>query len=87
MTSKYDPLTEYLLGFSSDKREVTVTFKKLESILGFALPKSAIDYQQWWANPSGADSHVQAQGWIGAGFKVDTVKLKKPGGWVRFVRV
>ena len=46
MSSKYDRLTEHLQELGGDTREVMLTFQKLESILGFTLPKSAIDYHQ-----------------------------------------
>ena len=87
MTSKYDRLTEHLNRLPDNPREVTLTFKNLELVLGFALPKSAIDYRQWWENPSDTKNRSQARAWTAAGYKVDTVQLKKPGGWVRFIRI
>jgi len=87
MASKYDPLAEHLLALSSNTDEITLTFQQLESVLGFVLPKSAVDYRQWWENPSNARNRPQAAAWARAGFKVDNVLLNKPGGWVRFRRL
>jgi len=87
VTSKYERLTNHLQDISGDSLEVTLTFKKLESILGFTLPISATDYRQWWGNTSDSKGRSQAQSWKEAGFKVDSVQLKKPGGWVRFKRI
>ena len=84
MTSKYEKLSEYLRGLPADTREVTLSFKQIESILDNALPKSAIDYRQWWANQLDSKNRPQAHAWMGAGFKVSNVQLKKPGGWVCF---
>jgi len=86
LASKYDRLTQHLNSISSNVREVTITFKELEGILGFVLPKSAVEYRQWWENPKESKGRSQAQAWIEAGFKVDSVRLQKPGGWASFIR-
>lgn len=84
---KYGALRDHLAAIPRDVREITLSFKQLEEILGFQLPKSAVDYRQWWENPTEPAGRSQAEAWIGAGFKVDSVQLRKPGGWVRFHRV
>ena len=83
---KYDPLEEHLSEIPKDKIEVTLTFRQMETILGFKLPSSAVDYRQWWENPTDSKGRSQAAAWIGAGFLVDSVQLKRQGGWVRFRR-
>jgi hypothetical protein len=84
---KYESLQKHLALLPKDVREVTLTFDQLEEMLGFKLPKSAVDYRQWWENPSDPTCRPQAQAWIGAGFHVASVALRKPGGWVHFQRV
>jgi hypothetical protein len=86
MTSKYDALNKYLHLVSPAARDVTLTFKQIEGLVGSVLPKSATDYRAWWGNQVDTTSRPQAAAWIGAGFLVDSVQPKKPGGWVRFKR-
>ena len=83
---KYDALKEHLLTISHDRKEITLSFRQLEAILGFELPKSTVDYRQWWGNQRDAGSRSQATAWLAAGFEVDGVQLRKPGGSVRFRR-
>jgi hypothetical protein len=76
MSSKYDPLYDYLKCLPADMRDKTLTFAALEEILGFMLPNSAYKYQAWWSNPSSEnDRHVHARAWLVAGWKVDTINL------------
>jgi len=85
MSSKYDPLYDYLKHLPADLQEKTMTFSTIEEVVGFRLPNSAYRYQAWWANPSSEDdSHVHARAWLGAGWKVETLNLS--GKWVRFQR-
>ena len=51
----------------------TLSFEKIEMILGFKLPKSAYKYSAWWSNHIG--SHTQAHSWIDAGYKTQSVEL------------
>ena len=84
---KYGPLKDYLSAISSDVREISLSFDQLAEILGFELPKSAIDYRQWWENPREPAGRSQAEAWLGAGFRVESVQLRKSGGWVQFRRL
>ena len=68
MTSKYDPLKDYLNGLPSGKSRKWMTFDAIEKILGFKLPSSAYDYKMWWNNESGDSTHSHAQSWMKAGF-------------------
>ena len=86
VTMKYDPLKKHLLEIPNDKNEDTLTFRQLEAMLGFELPKSAIDFRQWWGNQTDTKGRSQAAAWITAGFEVESVQLRSPGGWVRFRR-
>jgi len=61
---KYAPLYEYL--HVKDDSHIALSFGEIETILGFALPKSAYTYPMWWT-PGG--SHTQCQSWISAGYR------------------
>ena len=83
MAGKYTPLKNYLTALSPDQRDVMLSFIQIERILDDKLPPSAYKYQAWWANQK-KGSHVEAQAWLDAGWKVDTVKFKEKR--VRFRR-
>jgi len=55
---KYESLKEHLLAILKDKREVTLSFRQLEVVLGFEFPNSAVDYRLWWIKN---DIHVAFQ--------------------------
>src|SRR5262245_40496789 len=68
---KYTPLTDYLKEINLDR--VQMTFKEVEEVLQFSLPKSARTHRPWWANTRG--SHVQSGAWLDAGFETENVSL------------
>ena len=74
MTTKYEPLERHLRGLdrSSDH---TLTFAKIESILGGALPNSARNHPAWWANQRGP-GHSQTHSWMNAGWHSGKLDLK-----------
>jgi hypothetical protein len=76
---RYGPLADYLA--SRSDRSLTLRFGDIEQIISGALPRSAHDHRPWWAN----SGNTQAQGWLRAGYEVDTVDLR--GEWVRFRKV
>lgn len=78
--SKYNPLYDYLV--SLDKHEWNTTFKEIENITKFKLPKSAYTYSARWANE--ATTHSHANSWLKAGWTTNNVN--PAGGRVRFVR-
>jgi hypothetical protein len=80
MASKYAPLRRWLESTTGER--LRLTFSEVEAILGFELPKSAKTYAQWWANIGG--SHVQAEAWVGAGWRTSQVDV--PGARVTFER-
>jgi len=86
MASKYEPLGLYLRSIDSAVKEVTLTFSKIQELLGFPLPASASTYRPWWANQKDVKNRPQAKSWISAGFNVDTAYLDGSLGWVRFRR-
>ena len=74
--AKYDALKCYLS--VCRQNEVTLSFSRIEEILGSSLPSSAYTYQAWWAN----GGHSQANAWLSCGFTVG--KLDLPGKTVTF---
>lgn len=69
--SRYEKLSTFLS--SRDISTLNMTFRELEELLGFSLPSSAYNYQQWWANnPSpGRQSHS----WLSVGWKTENLDL------------
>jgi hypothetical protein len=68
---KYAPLKEFL-----EKQriaEVPMTFAKIEKILAFPLPDSAVEHRPWWANE--ARGHVHAKSWLDAGYETAKVDM------------
>jgi hypothetical protein len=78
--SKYEPLKRYLSEHGG--AEVVMSFRDVEAILGFALPRSARRYPAWWSNNVG--THVNAAAWREAGWKTSRIDLG--GERVVFVR-
>ena len=80
--SKYAPLAALLRGSPSER--VTLRFDQIDALLPSPLPGSARAHRQWWENNEGW-SHSQARnGWLAAGWAVETVTLRH--GLVTFVR-
>jgi hypothetical protein len=74
--AKYNPLRKYLKAMTPDVSDITLTFAKVEIVLGRSLPASARDYREWWGNENNPTSHVQACAWMRAGWSVDGVDLE-----------
>lgn len=72
--SSYAPLTEYLRDRAGTSWEAS--FGEIERILGRSLPKSAYQYQAWWANQSGP-GHSQTKGWKAAGWRTARLDLER----------
>ena len=69
---KYTPLQDHLKALPPSKTSVTLRFSEIEKVIKAKLPKSASEYQEWWANQSYGS---QAPSWLGAGFLVDSVDV------------
>ncbi len=81
--SKYAPLYLYLKAIPPETRDITLTFSQIEGILNDDLPASALKHQEWWANET-YSTHTQAENWIGACWRVESVDLTNRS--VRFLR-
>jgi hypothetical protein len=79
--AKYDPLSTFLKTVTD--RSVSLTFARIEEILGDALPPSATNHRAWWANESDG-KHVHASAWLRAGWEVEALDQER--GLVTFRR-
>jgi hypothetical protein len=79
-TLKYEPLAEHLASLPSMQKRVVLSFQKIESILGAALPASARRYEEWWIGGRRwtrvENSQVQERAWHGVGWSVEDVDPK-----------
>ena len=87
MKHKYEPLDLHLRSLGRSLREVTLSFRDLERVLGAVLPPSAKTYRAWWGNQQNVKNRPQAAAWMSTAFRVDAVHPVTAGGWVRFERV
>ena len=79
--TKYGPLQDYL--GESPARQLTLSFSKIEEIIGDSLPDSAWRHRAWWGNDH-SGYHPHAQAWLTAGWRVEEVDQVE--GHVTFVR-
>lgn len=62
MPTKYQPLFDFLAEATDD--EVVLSFTEIATMIGGALPESAILRPAWWANQSFAQVRTwRAMGW------------------------
>jgi hypothetical protein len=80
---KYEPLREFLTGMPLGQKQVTLGFRRLEELLGDALPPSAMTYEQWWRGgrvkrgriDANWQDQVQQRAWEDAGWTVEDLDL------------
>ena len=81
---KYTPISEFLDAQPLKNIALTLSFSRIERMLGSPLPENAVRDPEWWANEYSPTGHVQARAWLGSGWIVDEVDLAAK--WVSFVR-
>lgn len=86
MSGKYEPLENFLKQQPKSLNAITLSFHEMEKLLRVPLPASAYKHAPWWANQSNFKIRPQAKAWMDAGFKVESFKLDKNSGFVRFHR-
>lgn len=69
--SKYEALPQFLA--RADRAVRRMSFKEIEGILGFKLPKSAYEHEAWWSNNATGHSHARA--WLELGWRTEAVDL------------
>ena len=78
---KYEPLKRHLeAAYGLD--HLRLAFDEIETVLGFALPRSAREHQAWWSNTR--IGHTHAAAWLDAGWKTSALDLS--GRRVTFLR-
>jgi len=80
--SKYSGLTGYLKFRGSFTNVVTLSFARIDGIVGDNLPMSAYRNQRWWDN---SPSSPRARAWLDAGWEIEETNLKE--GYVVFRKV
>lgn len=70
--SKYEPLPQFLDSAGGNAHRMS--FKEIERVLGFKLPKSAYEHEAWWSNNATGHSHARA--WLKFGWRTGAVDLK-----------
>jgi hypothetical protein len=73
-SSKYAPLSMFLARRAKYANYVTLSFSRIEDIIGDELPSSALNQRQWWNNNIGR-SHSES--WLTVGWAVEDVSLGK----------
>ena len=79
--AKYDGLARLLRDLSGSRAQLT--FETIAAAVPGGLPPSAYRYAAWWSNEA-RGSHVEAQAWMEAGWRVEELDLA--GRTVTFVR-
>jgi hypothetical protein len=82
--AKYEPLGAFLEGLPKGQKQVTLGFRRIESLLGEALPDSARAYEQWWRGgrvrrgriDANWQDQVQQRAWESAGWTIDELDLR-----------
>ena len=69
--SKYETLPQFLA--QAGRSIHRMSFREIEGVLGFKLPKSAYEYEAWWSNTAAGHSHAQA--WLKFGWRTEAVDL------------
>lgn len=80
---KYEPLGTFLSELPRGQKQVTLSFKRIEAMLGEPLPASALEYEQWWHGghvkrgriDANWQDQVQQRAWEDAGWTVDELSL------------
>jgi hypothetical protein len=69
--SKYEALPQFLR--RTDRSLQRMSFRQIEGVLGFKLPKSAYEHEAWWSNNATGHSHARA--WLKFGWRTEAVDL------------
>ncbi|MEO8812036.1 MAG: hypothetical protein ABI376_03875 [Caulobacteraceae bacterium] len=71
MTSKYDPLGDYLRG--QPTAEAPMSFSDIEKVIGASLPPKAVNHPAWWSNNT--SNNTMTRVWLEAGFRSERVNV------------
>ena len=68
---KYEPLGQFLR--KQRTKEVPLTFREIEKIIGAKLPPNSQHYRAWWSN--NPNNNVMTKVWLSAGFESTQVDM------------
>jgi hypothetical protein len=69
--SKYEALPQFLA--KAEGTAHRMSFREIEGVLGFKLPKSAYEHEAWWSN--NATGHSHARSWLKFGWRTESIDL------------
>jgi hypothetical protein len=72
--SKYNYLGTYLANRARYSNHVTLTFNRIEEIIGERLPLSAYYHKHWWSNTR---NRSPSEFWLTVGWNVHDINLEK----------
>jgi len=72
--TKYSPLNRYLIRRAKYTNQATLSFARIEGIIGDNLPFGAIRNQSWWSN---TQSSSQGRAWMNAGWRVHDISIQE----------
>ncbi|MFN8524132.1 MAG: hypothetical protein U0821_13620 [Chloroflexota bacterium] len=73
--SKYDAIGVHLNGLPRGMDRTTLTFSRIESLVGEPLPKSAHAYEDWWQGKTRWSKVIKRRPWEEAGWVVEDISL------------
>ncbi|MGY3490214.1 hypothetical protein ACVW1C_008097 [Bradyrhizobium sp. USDA 4011] len=74
--SIYDPLRDKLIANTS--ASIKMTFADIEMLIGRSLPKSAYEYDAWWANEDpNKTNHSHSLAWTVPGYQAEPNRLQR----------
>jgi hypothetical protein len=74
--SVYDPLRDKLIANASPS--FNMTFADIEALIGRSLPKSAYQYDAWWANEDPEKTaHSHSRAWTIAGYSAEPHRAQR----------
>ena len=74
--AKYDALRDWLAGLPASQSRVTMTFARIEQLLGEPLPRSAHEYDGWWRGKSPWGRVDRPRPWEQIGWVVADLDLR-----------
>src|SRR5918996_170209 len=73
---KYDPLRDHLAGLPRGQNSITLSFARVEALLGEPLPPSARAYDDWWRGRARWRKVIEGRPWETVGWVVDDLDLR-----------
>lgn len=74
--AKYDPLRDHLAGLPRSQSKATLSFARVEQILGEPLPPSARAYEDFWVGKARWRKVIEARPWERVGWVVEDLDLR-----------